>query len=173
MFNKTKTSTAQPKIEPHPGSSVIGPTLQFVGGKLTSDEDLIIEGTVEGTIAHQNHQLRIGETGKVKADVHARVIVVEGTLEGNMQGDEAVHIHSTARVIGDVISPRVSIADGAIFEGLIKTSKEALAMELPGVDKRTKLTEFTGSVGVRGRRKERSDEAGEADRAEDLQHVTR
>ena len=153
MFDKTKTSTAQKKSTPPIGSSVIGPTLQFVGGRLSSDEDLIIEGTVEGTIAHQSHQLTIGENGKVKADVHARIIIVEGMLEGNMQGDEAVHIRSTARVIGDVVSPRISIADGASFEGVVKTSPKSLTTELRGVEKHGRLTEFAGGVGVHARRK--------------------
>ena len=151
MFNKTTTPTTQKEIEPSIGSSVIGPTLQFIGGQLSSDEDLIIEGTVEGTIAHQSHQLMIGKTGKVKADVHARVIIIEGALEGNMQGDEAVHIRSTARVAGDIISPRVSIEDGASFEGLIKTSEKSRTAELREVDKNSRLAEFTGSVGVRAR----------------------
>ena len=126
MFNKTKSKPVQNSVTLPTGSSVIGPTLQFIGGQLTSSEDLIIEGTVEGTIAHQSHQLKIGETGKVKADVHARIIIVEGTIEGNIRGDEAVHIRSTARVTGDVSSPKVSIENGARFQGRIKSSREVL-----------------------------------------------
>ena len=162
MFNKTETSTPQKRSSPPIGSSVIGPTLKFIGGELSSDEDLIIEGTVEGTIAHQSHQLTIGETGKVKADVHARVIIVEGTIEGNMKGDEAVHIRSTARVIGDVDSPRVSIADGANFEGAIKTSRKALTAESQHEEKPARLTEFAGAVGVQARRKTQSEESDKA-----------
>ena len=173
MFNKTNTSTEQKKSSPSIGSSVIGPTLKFIGGQLSSDEDLIIEGTVEGTIAHQDHQLRIGETGRVKADVHARVIIVEGTIEGNMKGDEAVHIRSTARVIGDVVSPRVSIADGASFEGLIKTPPQSITTELRGVKNDDRLKDFTGSMGLHTRRKTSSGESNESDRNKEQQHVTR
>lgn len=173
MFNKTKTATVEKKSSPSIGSSVIGPTLQFIGGQLSSDEDLIIEGTVEGTIAHQDHQLKIGETGRVKADVHARVIIVEGTIEGNMKGDEAVHIRSTARVVGDVSSPRVSIADGASFEGLIKTSAQSITTELRGVKNDERLKDFVGSVGLRTHRKTSSAESKESDRNQEQQHVTR
>ena len=152
MFNKT-TAATQTRIEPSTGSSVLGPTLQFIGGQLSSDEDLIIEGTVEGTIAHQSHQLMIGKTGQVKADVHARIIIIEGKLEGNMRGDEAVHLRSTARVTGDITSPRISIEDGASFEGLIKTATKSSKTDLRQVDKEdSKLTEFAGSVGVRARK---------------------
>lgn len=129
------------------GPSVLGPTLTFRGGELSSDEDLIIEGRVEGRIAHQSHKLTVGKTGKVKADVHAKVIVVEGTIEGNLQGDESVHIGKTGRVIGNVISPRISIEDGATFEGGIKTSPE------PGTAKldldRPQPQELTQNQGVR------------------------
>jgi cytoskeletal protein CcmA (bactofilin family) len=153
VFNKKTTPTTQKKTDLSSGSSVLGPTLQFIGGQLSSDEDLIIEGTVEGTVAHQSHQLMIGKTGKVKADVHARVIIIEGTLEGNIHGDEAVHIRSTACVTGDIHSPRISIEEGASFEGAIKAGQKSSKAELRQVDKKeARLGEFAGSVGVRARR---------------------
>jgi len=153
VFNKTTIPTKQKRIEPSTGSSVLGQTLKFVGGQLSSDEDLIIEGTVEGTIAHQSHQLMIGKTGKVKADVRARVIIIEGTLEGNMQGDEAVHIRSTACVTGDITSPRISIEEGANFEGLIKAGQKPSKDESGKVDRKdARLADFAGGVGVRARK---------------------
>jgi cytoskeletal protein CcmA (bactofilin family) len=106
------------------GTSVLGPTLTFRGGELSVDEDLIIEGTVEGKIAHQNHHLTIGKNGRVKADVKARLITVYGTIEGNLHGDEGVQVMASARVVGNVVAPRVSIETGARFEGSI-TTKEA------------------------------------------------
>jgi cytoskeletal protein CcmA (bactofilin family) len=109
------------------GTSVLGPTLTFRGGELTVDEDLIIEGTVEGKIAHQNHHLTIGKNGRVKADVKARLITVYGSIEGNLHGDEGVQIMASARVIGNVVSPRVSLESGARFEGSIATKEQASA----------------------------------------------
>lgn len=112
---------------PAKGVSVLGPTLTFRGGELSSDEDLVIEGTVEGKIAHQNHHLTIGKNGKVKANVRARLITVYGTVEGDLHGDEGVQITATARVIGNVIAPRVSLEPGAKFEGSITTKEDSRA----------------------------------------------
>jgi cytoskeletal protein CcmA (bactofilin family) len=109
------------------GVSVLGPTLTFRGGELSSDEDLIIEGTVEGKIAHQSHHLTIGKNGRVKANVRARLITVYGTVEGDLHGDEAVQITASARVTGNVVSPRVSLEPGARFEGSITTKDDARA----------------------------------------------
>jgi cytoskeletal protein CcmA (bactofilin family) len=113
------------------GVSVLGPTLTFRGGELSSDEDLIIEGTVEGKIAHQSHHLTIGKNGKVKANVRARLITVYGTVEGDLHGDEGVQIAASARVIGNVVAPRVSLEPGAKFEGSITTREEPRAAARP------------------------------------------
>ena len=112
---------AEAGTRPTKGPSVLGPTLTFKGGELSSDEDLIIEGTVEGKIAHQNHHLTIGKSGRVKANVRARLITVYGTIEGDLHGDEGVLISATAHVIGNVVAPRVSLESGARFEGSITT----------------------------------------------------
>lgn len=129
MFKKQSDAPAptmfRTESEPRPtkGTSVLGPTLTFRGGELSVDEDLIIEGTVEGKIAHQNHHLTIGKNGRVKADVKARLITVYGTIEGNLQGDEGVQVMASARVTGNVVAPRVSIETGARFEGSITTKE--------------------------------------------------
>lgn len=130
MFKKQNDAPAatsfrmEPEMRPSKGTSVLGPTLTFKGGELSSDEDLIIEGTVEGKIAHQNHHLTVGKNGRVKADVRARLITVYGTIEGDLRGDEGVHITATAHVVGNVVSPRVSIESGARFEGSVTTTKD-------------------------------------------------
>jgi cytoskeletal protein CcmA (bactofilin family) len=116
---------------PQKGASVLGPTLTFRGGELSSDEDLIIEGTVEGKIAHQNHHLTIGKNGKVKANIRARLITVYGTVEGDLHGDEGVQISATAHVKGNVVAPRVSLEPGARFEGSITTRDDTRAASRP------------------------------------------
>lgn len=149
MFNTSKEATAPATRKSSKGQSVLGPTLTFKGGELSSDEDLVIEGTVEGQITHHSHKLTVGKTGKVKADVHARIITIEGTIEGNLQGDEAVHIGRTGRVIGNVTSPRISIEDGATFEGRLKTTKEFAATKPGAKLDQVPSSEFAGSEGVR------------------------
>src|SRR5688572_29555880 len=133
MFKKSSepaASTAfrmEADTRPTKGVSVLGPTLTFRGGELSSDEDLIIEGTVEGKIAHQNHHLTIGKQGRVKADIKARLITVYGTVEGDLHGDEGVQITASARVVGNVVAPRVSLESGARFEGSIITKDDSRA----------------------------------------------
>ncbi len=136
MFKKQSAAPTATsfRIEAEPrgpvkGVSVLGPTLTFRGGELSSDEDLIIEGTVEGKIAHQSHHLTVGKTGRVKADVRARLITVYGTVEGDLHGDEGVQITASAHVIGNVVAPRVSLESGARFEGSITTKEDARAAE--------------------------------------------
>ena len=110
---------------PPKGVSVLGPTLSIKGGELSFDEDLIIEGTVEGKIAHQGHHLTIGKNGRVKANVRARLITVYGTVEGDLHGDEGVEISASAHVTGNVIGPRVTLEGGATFKGTITTGDGA------------------------------------------------
>jgi cytoskeletal protein CcmA (bactofilin family) len=118
---------AEAETRPGKGASVLGPTLTFRGGELSSDEDLIIEGVVEGKIAHQSHHLTIGKQGRVKANIRARFITVLGTVEGDLQGDEGVQIAASAHVIGNVIAPRISLESGARFEGSITTKDDSRA----------------------------------------------
>lgn len=121
---RIEAAASEPRQAPK-GASVLGPTLTFRGGELSSDEDLIIEGTVEGKIAHQSHHLTIGKNGKVKANVRARLITVYGTVEGDLHGDEGVQIAASARVVGNVVAPRVSLEPGARFEGSITTKDDS------------------------------------------------
>ena len=146
MFKKSNEAAAPPAFQmesdrrPSKGVSVLGPTLTFRGGELSSDEDLVIEGTVEGKIAHQNHHLTIGKQGRVKANVRARLVTVYGTVEGDLHGDEGVHIAASARVMGNVTAPRVSLENGAQFQGSIVTKESSSAASRsaaaePAVDK--------------------------------------
>jgi cytoskeletal protein CcmA (bactofilin family) len=112
---------------PPKGVSVLGPTLSIKGGELSFDEDLIIEGTVEGKIAHQGHHLTIGKNGRVKANIRARLITVYGTVEGDLHGDEGVEISASARVTGNVVGPRVTLEGGATFKGSITTGDDLRA----------------------------------------------
>ena len=97
----------------------IGSTIH-IKGDVTGDEDLIIHGHVEGTINLKDHNVIIGRKGKVDANINARQIVVEGELNGDLNGEEKVVIRETGNVLGNVISPRVTLEDGAMFKGSIE-----------------------------------------------------
>jgi cytoskeletal protein CcmA (bactofilin family) len=96
--------------------SVVGPSL-VIKGELEAGEDLLIEGRVEGTIKHTAEQLLIGQSGILKADIRARNVVIEGEVEGDIYGSESVSIRETAKVRGNVFTPKVSISEGAHFKG--------------------------------------------------------
>lgn len=102
--------------------SVIGPTLVFKG-ELSADEDLIIEGHIEGKIAHHKKNLTIGKKGKVKADIHASSVIVEGQLIGDIHSDGIVSLASGADVKGDIYCGRIIMEDGARFKGKIDTGE--------------------------------------------------
>ena len=111
-------------------ASVIGPTLVFKG-ELEADEDLVIEGQVEGTIAHHKKRLTVGKLGRVKADIDASSVIVEGQLIGDIHGEEVVTLASGADVTGNIFCRRIVIEDGARFNGKIDTGERAKVTLVP------------------------------------------
>ena len=104
--------------------AVIGPSIH-IDGDLRGEEDLLIEGEVNGTVQLKNNSLTIGPQGKIRADVYAHSIYVDGYMEGDLYGSERVHIRKSAQVRGNVTSPRVSLEDGAKFKGSIEMDPQA------------------------------------------------
>jgi len=97
-----------------------------IDGDLRGEEDLLIEGEVNGTVQLKNNSLTIGPQGKVRADVYAHSIYVDGFQEGDLYGSERVAIRKGAQVRGNVTSPRVSLEDGAKFKGSIEMDPQAV-----------------------------------------------
>jgi cytoskeletal protein CcmA (bactofilin family) len=103
-----------------------------IKGDLTGNEDMVIEGKVEGKVELPNNQLTVGANGTVRAEVHAKAVVVIGRVTGNVHGTERVEIQATGVVEGDVTAPRLVIAEGAVVNGSIHmTKKEAEAAAAP------------------------------------------
>jgi cytoskeletal protein CcmA (bactofilin family) len=100
------------------GKSVI------IKGELSGSEDLTIEGQVEGKIELRQNVLTIGPNGKIKAQITAKTVVVEGQVQGNIAATERVDIRDNGVVDGDLVAPRVAIADGAHFRGAIDMQKQ-------------------------------------------------
>ena len=100
----------------------IGQTI-FIKGELTGTEDLTIEGRVEGKIELKDHNLTIGPNGKIKADVFAKSIVITGELLGNAYASEKVELTNAGILKGDIVAPRIVIADGAQFKGSVDMDK--------------------------------------------------
>jgi len=127
IFGKPPDSRPEPAPQPRPaspppshnpaaaGSCVIG-AKTVVKGEITGDEDVLVEGTVEGQI-RVNKSLRVGAGGSVKATVEAESIVVSGEVQGDLSASQRVEIQASGRVTGNVKAPKIVIAEGAMFKG--------------------------------------------------------
>ena len=91
-----------------------------VEGRIVSEQDLVIDGSVEGSIELGNHSLTIGNGASVKANLFARHITIGGSVVGNVRGAEKVELRDTASVVGDIDTPRFVMADGATVKGHIE-----------------------------------------------------
>jgi cytoskeletal protein CcmA (bactofilin family) len=102
----------------HIGKSVI------IKGELSGSEDLYVDGTVEGTIELQGNNLVIGPNGQVRANVNAKGVMVQGKLEGNIRASEKAELRKSAAVVGDIVTQRIAIEEGAYFKGKVEIQRE-------------------------------------------------
>jgi cytoskeletal protein CcmA (bactofilin family) len=98
--------------------ATIGPSI-FIKGDLTGDEDLVIEGRVEGKVDLKQNNVTVGKNGKVKADVFGRVVVIEGEVDGNVVAQEQAILRQSGAIRGNITAPRVVLEDGSRFKGTI------------------------------------------------------
>ena len=96
-----------------------------IKGELNGSEDLTIEGHVEGTIQLKDNVLTIGPNGKIKAQIFAKSVIVLGEVIGNVTASDKVDIRDNGSVDGDLISPRVAIAEGAHFRGSVDMQRKS------------------------------------------------
>lgn len=112
-------------------SAMIGPGVK-IEGQITSEENLVIEGKVNGSITAKSHEVTVGKSGNLKANISAKVINIEGMVEGDISGSEKVVISKSGNVLGNIQSPRVTLEDGAKFKGSIEMDPdEKMQSELP------------------------------------------
>lgn len=114
----TKTSTTAASAANSGQLAVIGPSI-IIKGEMHGDENVLVEGRVEGTVILGAHQFIVGEGGEVAADVNAREVEVRGQLNGDIKSNDKVVIRSTGKVRGNVSSPRVVLEDGCQFKGAV------------------------------------------------------
>jgi cytoskeletal protein CcmA (bactofilin family) len=106
------------------GQALIGRSV-VINGELNGSEDLTIEGQVDGKVELKDHTLTVGIEGRVKAHVFAKSVVILGELVGNITASERVEICENGSVDGDIVSPRVAIAEGAHFRGSVDMQRKA------------------------------------------------
>ena len=113
-------------MKPAEGSTVIGKSV-VIRGELSGNEDLYIDGDVEGTVTLPESRLTIGPNAQVKADLSAREVVVFGHLTGNVKATGRVELRQSALVKGDILAGRLSIEESAVLTGRVelKVSPEA------------------------------------------------
>jgi cytoskeletal protein CcmA (bactofilin family) len=109
----------------HIGQSV------YIKGELSGNEDLTIEGKVDGKITLKDHHLTIGANGRISAEIHAKTVLVVGEVTGNVFADEKVEVASSGTMKGDIISPRVVLADGARFKGTVDMERKGAPQPQP------------------------------------------
>src|SRR5271155_3337185 len=144
MWNKPQTQTEVPAYSPSQGQSspssfnaaassrpsapaarnlaCLGASLE-IKGKISGEEDLQVDGKVEGPISLSGQRLTVGRTGQCSSEVTAREVVVYGKLTGNLRASDRVEIKKDGSVIGDITTSRISIEDGAYFKGRIEIER--------------------------------------------------
>mgnify|MGYP003993001375 CR=1 FL=1 len=110
--------------------ATIGPSI-VIHGDVSGEEDLIVDGTVEGTVNFKDNNLVVSANGQVKANISARIIRIDGEVKGELHGSEQVVISPSGKVHGDIRAPRVVLEDGCTFRGSVEMETE----KSPAVDR--------------------------------------
>ena len=127
MWKKSEDQPQSPNVQPtapapaasRPGPiATLGPSI-VIKGDLTGEEDLVIQGRVEGEIRLTKNSVTVGKNGRVRADIYGNRVHVEGEVRGNLYGDQEIVIRASGRVQGNLTSPRVTLENGSKFKGSI------------------------------------------------------
>ena len=128
MFEKTKKpngdSMTDDKMKVSTSIASIGPAVK-INGRINSDEDLAIEGFVEGNVMSEANEITVAVSGTLKADVKANIVNVHGNVIGDIIGSERVVVSKSGNVVGNIDAPRVVLEDGAKFKGSIQMDAQS------------------------------------------------
>ena len=92
----------------------------FIRGELSGSEDIYVDGQVEGTIQLSGNSLTIGPNGRIRANITAKNVTVNGSIDGNIEAGERTDMRKSAVVKGDVRTRRIAIEEGAYFTGKLE-----------------------------------------------------
>jgi cytoskeletal protein CcmA (bactofilin family) len=143
--------------------AIIGPSIT-IKGDVTGDEDLVIQGRVEGKVDLAQHNVTVGANGRIRANIFGRSVTVEGEVEGDLHADEHIAIRKSGKVHGNVSAPRVTIEDGAMFKGSIDMERKAPPKPLAGPSGASVVASPTAAVPARANEPKRP-EATHSDRS--------
>ena len=142
MWKKTKDENPKPKspplgkspIEPLKEQAVIGPSIS-IKGELSSEEDLMIQGRVEGKIVLKKNNVTVDKSGSIKGDIYGKSITIEGEVEGNLFGEKRIVLQPSGVIRGDMRAPAINLEEGAKFKGNIAMEawdeKQSTLKEVP------------------------------------------
>lgn len=124
----------------------------LIKGELSGSEDLYLDGEVEGSVDLKDHSLIVGPNGRVRANIHARDVVIHGKIDGNVYGTERVELKKSAILMGDISTQRIVIEDGAYFKGAIDITKKEggkgeSRRESAGMSSAASAGSYSGSAG--------------------------
>ena len=141
MWKRDQAVAPAPQPEPHveparvpvapaPEMRVVSSSAERLGvdlgksvvikGELSGSEDLTLHGLMEGKISLPEHTLTVGPQAEVKADIAAKAVVVVGVVTGRVSAKDRIDIRSTGTIIGDIVSPRLVIAEGGSLRGKVE-----------------------------------------------------
>ena len=127
-FQRSSEIGSDPSTLSRPGTpgvrslACIGASLE-IKGRINAEEDLQIDGKIDGPVSVRGHRLTIGRSGQLNSEVTARELVVFGKVTGNVNATDRVEIKKDGGVVGDIQTTRISIEDGAIFKGRIEIDR--------------------------------------------------
>jgi len=126
-------------------NATIGPSI-FIKGDLSGEEDLVIEGRVEGKVDLKQNNVTIGKNGRVRADVFGKVVIIEGEVDGNVFAREQAILRQAGAIRGNITAPRVMLEDGSRFKGSIdmEAPKENAGSSSRHSDREANRPEATG-----------------------------
>jgi len=133
--------TPAPENSPKPTRSKPMSSVAIVGksivikGELSGNEDLVVEGNVDGTITLTDNNLVVGADGRVNANLFARSVTITGKVEGDVSATERVEITATGSLKGNIRAPRLVINDGAFFQGAVEMKKATSGTQLESKSK--------------------------------------
>jgi cytoskeletal protein CcmA (bactofilin family) len=109
----------------------IGPSI-VIAGEISADEDVMIDGCLQGHLLLRNAALTIGPKAQVTADIRASRITIQGTVRGNVTASERIELMPSASIEGDLSANHVVVADGAHFTGRIDMDRRTIAAKVAG-----------------------------------------
>jgi len=133
----------QERSKPMSSVAVVGKSI-VIKGELSGNEDLVLEGAVDGTITLTDNNLVVGADGRVNANLFARSVTITGKVEGDVTATERVEITATGSLKGNIRSPRLVINDGAFFQGTVEMKKVATTGPSPESKPKVHHPEPTG-----------------------------